>query len=183
MRRESIITMVLLALLFVVPSMVVARESELTEVPETTKQSDSKEKKAKEEKTKEEKTEEIVITATRIETASREVGSSITVITNQQIEERQDTTVLEVLRTVPALDVVRSGGPGGQTSVFIRGAKSEHTLVLIDGIEMNDPITPGRSYDFANLTTDNIERIEIIRGPQSTLYGSDAIHHNKEGER
>ena len=167
--------MVLLALLFVVPSMVVAQESELTEVPETTKQSDSKEKKAKEEKTKEEKTEEIVITATRIETASREVGSSITVITNQQIEERQNTTVLEVLRTVPAVDVVRSGGPGGQTSVFIRGAKSEHTLVLIDGIEMNDPITPGRSYDFANLTTDNIERIEIIRGPQSTLYGSDAI--------
>ena len=167
--------MVLLALLFVVPSMVVAQESELTEVPEITKQSDSKEKKAKEEKTKEEKTEEIVITATRIETASREVGSSITVITNQQIEERQNTTVLEVLRTVPAVDVVRSGGPGGQTSVFIRGAKSEHTLVLIDGIEMNDPITPGRSYDFANLTTDNIERIEIIRGPQSTLYGSDAI--------
>ena len=167
--------MVLLALLFVVPSMVAAQESEFTEVPETTKQSDSKEKKAKEEKTKEEKTEEIVITATRIETASREVGSSITVITNQQIEERQNTTVLEVLRTVPAVDVVRSGGPGGQTSVFIRGAKSEHTLVLIDGIEMNDPITPGRSYDFANLTTDNIERIEIIRGPQSTLYGSDAI--------
>ncbi|MEA3297227.1 MAG: TonB-dependent receptor [candidate division Zixibacteria bacterium] len=170
MRRESIIAMVLLVLLFVVPSMVAARESEFTEVPETTKQSDSKEKKAKEEKT-----EEVVVTATRIETASSEVGSSITVITNQQIEQRQNTTVLEVLRTVPALDVVRSGGPGGQTSVFIRGAKSEHTLVLIDSVEMNDPITPGRSYDFANLTTDNIERIEIIRGPQSTLYGSDAI--------
>jgi len=162
--------MVLLALLFVVPSMVAAQESEFTEVPETTKQSDSKEKKGKEEKT-----EEVVVTATRIETASSEVGSSITVITNQQIEQRQNTTVPEILRTVPALDVVRSGGPGGQTSVFIRGAKSEHTLVLIDGIEMNDPITPGRSYDFANLTTDNIERIEIIRGPQSTLYGSDAI--------
>ncbi|HDZ24439.1 MAG TPA: TonB-dependent receptor [Desulfobacteraceae bacterium] len=170
MRRESIIAMVLLALLFVVPSMVAAQESEFTEVPETTKQSDSKEKKGKEEKT-----EEVVVTATRIETASSEVGSSITVITNQQIEQRQNTTVPEILRTVPALDVVRSGGPGGQTSVFIRGAKSEHTLVLIDGIEMNDPITPGRSYDFANLTTDNIERIEIIRGPQSTLYGSDAI--------
>jgi vitamin B12 transporter len=170
MKRESIIATVLLALLFVAPSMVAAQVSELTKAPETTKQSDNKEKKAKREKIK-----EIVVTATRIETPSREVGSSVTVITNQQIEERQDTTVLEVLRTVPALDVVRSGGPGGQTSVFIRGAKSEHTLVLIDGIEMNDPMEPGHSYDFANLTTDNIERIEIIRGPQSTLYGSDAI--------
>lgn len=170
MGRESIIAMLLLAFLFVVPSMVTAQESEFTEVPETTKQAGSKAK-----KTKEEKTEEIVVTATRIETASREVGSSITVITNQQIEEGQNTTVLEVLRTVPSLDVIRSGGPGGQTSVFIRGAQSEHTLVLIDGVEMNDPITPGRSCDFASLTTDNIERIEIIRGPQSILYGSDAI--------
>ncbi len=170
MKSEYIVAIVLLALLFVAPSVVAAQESELTKAPETTKQSDNKEKKAKEEKT-----EEIVVTATRIETPSREVGSSVTVITNQQIEERQNTTVLEVLRTVPALDVVQSGGPGGQTSVFIRGAKSEHTLVLIDGIEMNDPMEPGRSYDLANLTTDNIERIEIIRGPQSTLYGSDAI--------
>jgi vitamin B12 transporter len=170
MKRESIIAIVLLALLFVTQRVLAAQEPELTKAPETTNQSDDKEKKAKEEKT-----EEIVVTATRIETPSREVGSSVTVITNQQIEERQNTTVLEVLRTVPALDVVQLGGPGGQTSVFIRGAKSEHTLVLIDGIEMNDPMEPGRSYDFANLTTDNIERIEIIRGPQSTLYGSDAI--------
>jgi vitamin B12 transporter len=170
MKRESVIATVLLALLFVAPGVAAAQVSELTKAPETTKQSDNKEEKAKEGKI-----EEIVVTATRIETPSGEVGSSVTVITDQQIEERQNTTVLEVLRTVPALDVVQLGGPGGQTSVFIRGAKSEHTLVLIDGIEMNDPITPGRSCDFANLTTDNIERIEIIRGPQSTLYGSDAI--------
>ncbi len=170
MKRESIIVMALLALLFVVPGVVTAQESEFTEPSDTIKQPDKKEEKAKEDKA-----EEIVVTATRIETASREVGSSITVITSQQIEERQNTTVLEVLRTVPALDVIRSGGPGGQASVFIRGAQSEHTLVLIDGVEMNDPITPGRSFDFAHLTTDNIERIEIIRGPQSTLYGSDAI--------
>jgi outer membrane receptor for Fe3+-dicitrate len=93
----------------------------------------------------------------------------------RQIKESQKSTVLEVLRDVPALDVVQSGGPGRTTSVFIRGAKSEHTLVLMDGVEMNDPMDPGRSYDFANLTTDNIERIEILRGPQSTLYGSDAM--------
>jgi vitamin B12 transporter len=119
--------------------------------------------------------EEIVVSATRIDTPSKEVGNSITVITQQQIEEQQQKTVLEVFRSVPALDVVQTGGPGRTTSVFMRGAKSEHTLVLIDGVEMNDPISTGRSYDFANLTTDNIERIEILRGPQSTLYGSDAV--------
>jgi vitamin B12 transporter len=127
------------------------------------------------EELEEEKTKEIVVTATRIETPAREVGSSITVITGQEIKEKQKVTVLEVLRTVPALDIVQTGGPGKETAVFIRGAKSEYTLVLIDGVEMNDPTSPGRSYDFANLTTENIERIEILRGPQSTLYGSDAM--------
>lgn len=129
----------------------------------------------KPEKVKATEIEEVVITATRLDTPSSEVASSITVITNRQIEEQQKTTVLEVLREVPALDVVQAGGPGRMTSVFIRGANSEHTLVVLDGVEMNDPITPGGGYDFANLTTDNIERIEIIRGPQSTLYGSDAV--------
>ena len=116
--------------------------------------------------------EEVVVTATRIEIPASEVGSSVTVIPGSQIEEQQKSTVLEVLRTVPGLNVVKRQGA---TSVFMRGAKSEHTLVLIDGIEMNDPISPGRAFDFSYLTVDNIERIEIIRGPQSTLYGSDAI--------
>ena len=123
----------------------------------------------------EEPEEEIIVTATRLETPSREVASSTTVITAQDIRNGQQRTVVDVLRSVPALDVVRSGGSGQTTSVFIRGAKSEHTLVLIDGVEVNDPITPARSFDFANLSTDDIERIEIIRGPKSTLYGSDAI--------
>ncbi len=119
--------------------------------------------------------EEIVVTASRVEEPVREVASSITVITEKEIESRKATTVAEVLRDVPGLDVSKSGGPGGLTSVFIRGAKSEHTLVMVDGVEMNDPMDPGRSYDLSKLTVDNIERIEIIRGPQSTLYGSDAI--------
>jgi vitamin B12 transporter len=119
--------------------------------------------------------EPVVVTATKLNTPTREVASSITVITAEEIEEKQQNTVLEALREVPAVDVVQSGGPGQQTSVFIRGANSEHTLVLIDGIEINDPSSPNRAFDFANLTTDNIERIEIVRGPESTLYGSDAL--------
>lgn len=127
------------------------------------------------EKTKLYKLEEIVVSATRTETAYKEIASSITIITAEEIESKQVTLLLDVLRTVPALDVVQLGGPGGQTSIFMRGAHSNHTLVLIDGVEANDPISPGRAFDFATLTTENIERIEILRGPQSTLYGSDAV--------
>lgn len=119
--------------------------------------------------------EEVVVTANRLETATNEVGSSITVITAEDIEERQQTFLLDVLRSVPSIDVVQSGGPGSTTSVFMRGANSEHTLLLLDGIELNDPSAPGGGYDFANLPTDNIERIEVLRGPQSTLYGSRAM--------
>jgi len=119
--------------------------------------------------------EEIVVTASRIEEPEKEVASSITVITKKEIENKKAKTVLEVLRGVPGLDVVQTGGPGRITSIFIRGAESEHTLFMIDGVEMNDPMEPGRSYDPSSLTVDNIERIEVLRGPQSTLYGSDAI--------
>jgi len=117
----------------------------------------------------------VVVTATRVETPIEEIASSVTVISSEEIERKQKTHVMEILRGIPGLDVVRTGGAGKNTSVFIRGANSEHTLVMIDGVEVNDPISPGRSYDFAHLTVDNIERIEVIRGPQSTLYGSDAI--------
>ncbi len=130
---------------------------------------------AEEAKDEEEKPEEVVVTATRIETPPSQVGSSVTIIRREDIERRKQPTVVELLRTVPGLHVVQAGPRGGQASVFIRGAKSEHTLVLIDGVEMNDPMTPGRSFDWAHLTTDNVERIEVLRGPQSTLYGSDAV--------
>jgi vitamin B12 transporter len=119
--------------------------------------------------------EPVVVTATKLETPAREVASSVTVITAAEIEEKQQTSVAEVLRAVPGVDIVRSGGPGEQTSIFLRGANSSQTLVLIDGIEANDPIDPNRAFNFAFLDTNNIERVEIVRGPQSTLYGSDAM--------
>lgn len=119
--------------------------------------------------------EEVVVTANRLETPTREVGSSITVITAEEIEQKQKPLLLDVLRSVPSVDVVQSGGPGRTTSVSIRGAGSNKTLVLLDGIELGDPSSTGGEYDFANLTTHNIERIEILRGPQSTLYGSRAM--------
>lgn len=119
--------------------------------------------------------EPIVVTATRTSVPMREVGSAMTIITAEDLAQRQRVPVLDILRGVPGLSVVQSGGFGQQTSVFLRGANSNHTLVLIDGVEANDPSNPSGFFDFSNLLADNIERIEILRGAQSTLYGSDAI--------
>ena len=105
----------------------------------------------------------IVVTATRTETPAKEVASSMTVVTEQDIERKNKDNVLEVLRGASGMDIVRTGGPGQTSSIFLRGADSDYTLVLIDGIEMNDPISTGRMYDFANLTVDNIERIEVLQ--------------------
>jgi vitamin B12 transporter len=118
---------------------------------------------------------ETVVTATRVPTSIDRVGNAITVITEEQIRERQVTSVADILRTVPGLAVNRSGGgPGTLTQVRIRGAEANHTLVLIDGIEVNDPAA-GSEFDFGQLLASGIERIEILRGPQSALYGSDAV--------
>ncbi len=114
----------------------------------------------------------VLISATRSEQSLESTTSSATVITAEEIAERQLVTVGDALRSVVGVSVVRNGGPGGATTVFLRGAKSEHTLVMIDGVQINNP-TFG-FFDFADLTTDNIERIEIVRGPMSSLYGSDA---------
>lgn len=117
----------------------------------------------------------IVVTASRIPTELSAVGNSVSVISAEDIQRMGARTVQDVLRHVPGLDVVQSGGDGQTSSVFIRGAKSEHTLVILDGVELNDPSSPSRGFDFANLATDNIESIEIFRGAGSPLYGSDAI--------
>ncbi len=118
---------------------------------------------------------EIIVTATKTEGYQAEVGSSTTVITAKDLEKTGKRTVGEILRNVPGVSVVQNSAFGGLTSVYLRGSKPGHTLVLIDGVEVNDPMATDRSFDFAHLTTDNIKRIEIVRGPQSTLYGSDAI--------
>lgn len=117
----------------------------------------------------------VIVSATSLETDAEKVGSTVTVVTGEAIEERQQRAVEDVLRDVPGVDIVQSGGRGGNSAIFIRGANSEHTLVLIDGIEANNPITASRTYNLANLPAENVDRVEILRGPQSTLYGSDAI--------
>jgi vitamin B12 transporter len=117
--------------------------------------------------------ESVVVTATSVPEDEKEIGSAVTVITRQEIEKRETSTVSDLLRTVPGLDVVTLGSPGSQTSLFTRGTNSTQTLVLVDGARMNSPFFAG--YDWSAMTTENVERIEIVRGPFSALYGSDAI--------
>jgi vitamin B12 transporter len=117
----------------------------------------------------------VVVSATRVPTPAIEVASSVTLITAEDIEARQERTISDVLKDVPGLNVVQTGGPGGATSVFIRGTNSNHTKVLIDGIDVSDPSNSTGAFDFGQLLTSDIERIEVLRGPQSGLYGSDAI--------
>lgn len=115
-----------------------------------------------------------VVTATFVPTTVEAVGSAVTVITGEQITKSQKRVVSEILREVPGLAVNRSGTVGSLTQIRIRGAEGNHTLVLIDGIEVNDP-SGGSEFDFGTLRAADIERIEVLRGPQSALYGSDAI--------
>ncbi|MEP7077596.1 MAG: TonB-dependent receptor [Chthoniobacterales bacterium] len=115
----------------------------------------------------------VVVTATRLETPAEEVPASVTVITADDFEEKQIDRVADALREAPGLSVVQSGTAGQLTSVFTRGLRSEHTQVLLDGIPVNQGLAG--LFNFADLTTDGIERIEIVRGPQSTLYGPRAL--------
>jgi vitamin B12 transporter len=116
----------------------------------------------------------ISVIANRTPTEDRAVGSAVTIIDREELERRQIRLVSDALRSVPGVAVSRSGPIGNQTDVRIRGAESNQTLVLVDGIEVNDPAF-GSSVDFAHLLTMEVERIEVLRGPQSALYGSDAI--------
>lgn len=117
----------------------------------------------------------VIVTATRTETVSSRIGSAVEVVTGDQLRESGAVTLLEALAAVSGVAVTRAGPAAGTGSLFLRGAKGEHLLVLIDGIAVNDPISPGGSFDWNTISVDAVERVEIVKGPQSTLYGSDAI--------
>jgi vitamin B12 transporter len=114
----------------------------------------------------------VVVTATRVATLASDVPAAVTVLRGSDLAAQGVRTVFEALREVPAAVVVQTGSFGGQASLFLRGGQSNYVKVLVDGVPVNQP---GGSYDFANLTTDNVERIEVVRGPASVLYGSDAV--------
>jgi vitamin B12 transporter len=118
---------------------------------------------------------DIVVTPNRTAQSPSQVGSAFTVIRGEEIQRAGPSGVVEALRSVPGIGVVESGGPGGVTTLRIRGAEARHTLVLIDGIRVNDPSAGAGEFDFGVISPTDIERIEIVRGPQSALYGSDAI--------
>ncbi|WP_198243195.1 TonB-dependent receptor plug domain-containing protein [methane-oxidizing endosymbiont of Gigantopelta aegis] len=121
------------------------------------------------------KLKNMVITANYIPLDKAKIGSAVTVITAEDIKRQQVVYLSDILRTVPGLAVNQSGGGFGTlTQIRIRGAEGNQTLVRLNGIELNDP-SGGSEFNFGNLLADDIERVEILRGPQSSLYGSDAI--------
>ena len=114
----------------------------------------------------------IVVTATRSPLAASRAPASVSIVSGDQLRREGITTVLDALRQVPGVAVVQTGSYGGVTSLFIRGGESKFAKVLIDGVPVNDA---GGAFDFSTLSTDNLERIEIVRGPASVLYGSEAM--------
>ena len=115
---------------------------------------------------------EVVVTATRNLAPANTLGSSVDVIDRSRIEASHIQTASDLLRNIGGLAVVRTGNAGGITTLFTRGGNSDYTKILVDGIPVNQP---GGTYDFAYLPADNISTIEVVRGPQSALFGSDAL--------
>src|SRR5688500_3660605 len=114
----------------------------------------------------------VVITATRVDVPLGSTISATTVLDRAFIERTGVRDVAELLRVVPGVLVARSGGPGAQSSLFLRGGENDYVRFLIDGVPVNDP---GGALDLAWLSVDDIERIEVVRGPASVLYGTDAV--------
>lgn len=118
---------------------------------------------------------EVVVTATGAEQARDRTGQAITVVTREQLEQRQTVSLTDYLATTPGVTVTRNGGPGSFTGVRIRGAEAEQTLTLIDGVRVNDPSSPGGGFDFGNLLAGSVERVEVLRGANSVAWGSQAL--------
>lgn len=118
---------------------------------------------------------EIVVTPLRAPQAVAKTGSSVTVITRDEIENKAAKSLADVLRPVEGVFVSERGGIGGNTSITLRGSKPSQTLVMIDGVRVGDPSSIAGDFDFGGYSPSDIERIEILRGPQSALYGSDAM--------
>ncbi len=117
----------------------------------------------------------VVVTATRIATPLDRAPAKVSVVTRRDIERNAWQTLPEALRTSPGLNVVSSGGPGANTSVFLRGNNSDHVLVLLDGMPINDPALSAGAFNFGDDLLGGLDRIEVVRGPASSLYGSNAI--------
>jgi vitamin B12 transporter len=118
---------------------------------------------------------DVVVTADRTPEPISKSGSAISVVSGETIATSNPGSLVDALRTVPGLDITETGGPGGTTNVRLRGGNTGQTLVMIDGIRVNDPTAASGDYDFAMFTPSAIERIEVLKGPQSALYGSDAM--------
>jgi iron complex outermembrane receptor protein/vitamin B12 transporter len=119
---------------------------------------------------------DVLVTAYRVPTLEREAADSVTIIGREQIERRDVASGVDLLRQVPGLQIDQLGGPGGPSSVYIRGSDPNHVLVLVDGVRMNDPTTSrGGGFDLSNLDPNQIERVEVLRGAASSVYGADAM--------
>ncbi|HTA76543.1 MAG TPA: TonB-dependent receptor plug domain-containing protein, partial [bacterium] len=119
---------------------------------------------------------EVVVTANRVGVPVQNVTSSSTVITSQDMQQKQENTALDALEGIPGVDVAQDGNPGETAFVYIRGTNSEQTLVLYDGIPLNDSVGAPNDYEYLDgLSLDDVQQIEVIRGPQSTLWGSNAM--------
>lgn len=121
-------------------------------------------------------TEELIVTGSYNPVTNEQLSSSVSVINKQELLKLSSNNVIDALRQIPSLWVEEQGGPGGVTSIALRGAEANHTLVLLDGVQLNDPTnTRGGAFDLNSINIETIERIEIIRGAQSAVYGSDAL--------
>ena len=119
--------------------------------------------------------DDVVVTANRSAQAADRVGQSVTVLTRADIQSSQTVVVSDLLARTSGVTVSRNGGEGSVTAVRIRGAETDQTVAIVDGVKLNDPSGTGGGYNFGNLLIGDVARIEVLRGAQSTLWGSQAI--------